>query len=63
MSRDLADQDRDQNPAQEDEKIFFLDHELTPAEYQEICQNLGEYFSILKSWRKKGKSNETKKDV
>ncbi|MEW6584949.1 MAG: hypothetical protein AB1442_04980 [Nitrospirota bacterium] len=53
--RDLANQECNLNSEQEEKNIPFLDQELTPDEYREICQNLGEYFSILKSWQKRRK--------
>jgi hypothetical protein len=60
---DLANQAADSNPQSEETKIPFLDQEISPAEYKEICDNLGAYFAILKSWRKRKNHNEEKKDI
>jgi hypothetical protein len=46
---DLANQDSHKNQKAKEEKIPFLDQELSPEEYKEICGNLGAYFSVLKS--------------
>lgn len=40
----------------------FLGTSMTPEDYRESCQNLAEYFAILKEWKSRAE-NETSKET
>lgn len=38
--------------------VKFLGQELSRAEYDEACRNLGQFFRLLREWAKKAEINE-----
>jgi hypothetical protein len=34
------------------DSVVFLGRQVTQSEYQEICRNLGEFFTLLAKWKK-----------
>lgn len=42
------------------ESVIFLGQSYSPDEYQAVCQNLSDYFSILDKWAKRAKEDEKK---
>jgi len=43
--------------------ISFLGTPFTQTEYQAICQNLAEYFTILRTWQEKEHSGEEEENL
>lgn len=43
--------------------ISFLGSPLTQTDYQAICQNLAEYFAILRTWQEKENSGEKEENL
>ncbi len=43
--------------------VHFLGSPHTRTEYQAICQNLAEYFAILRAWQEKENSSEEKENL
>ncbi len=43
-----------------EEGVLFLEREYTEEEYQGICRNLNDFFSILNKWAEKAKDDEKK---
>jgi hypothetical protein len=46
-----------------DEAIQFCGHAYSGREYESVCQNLSEFFSILLEWQKMADEGKEKEDL
>ena len=46
-----------------EDTITFLGREYSRMEYQAICENLAEYFAILRTWQEKENSSEEEENL